>query len=138
MDGCKEASVLFFSYPADRLHPTRFQRNLVDMVLRRLPTAIHRFSAVKSRKEPKYYSLNKVCMDSSVMIVSLSGTAPGEKIEQNKKDDSTQMKCACGGFYKEVTMAASLIAAVEIIFALEEEHASGLYPSVSGRLSHAP
>jgi len=109
----KDAATLLNLYPAHLPHPTILQRNLLDLVLRRFILALHRPSAVKSGKDAKYHFSRKVCLDTSVTILSISGYESGVVIEPGKMDDFTKLKFACGGFYKEIFIAAGLILACE-------------------------
>jgi len=109
----KEATTLLSSYPAHLPHPTILQRNLLNLVLRRFMLALHRPSALKFSQDSKYYFSRKVCLDTAVTILSLSGFESGVVIESGKMDDFTRLKVACGGFYKEIFMAAGVILACE-------------------------
>ena len=109
----KEATLLMSSYPANLPHPTVLHRNLVDIILRRFVLAIHKPSAVKSTKDSKYYYSRKICLDTSVIILSHSGSESGVTIEPGRMDDYTRLKFVCGGFYKEIFLAAGLILATE-------------------------
>lgn len=132
-DSCKEAAVLFNSYPISAPRPSALQRNLTDMAIRCFLLAIHRLFAPKSQEHPQYYFSRKICLDTALLFTSY----PCDPAPLGLMDDFTRLKAISGGFYRDVFIHAAMIICLEIIQQLDEDKTSGLPPTATAKLARA-
>jgi Fungal specific transcription factor domain len=136
---CKEATLAMKEHCQSLHHASTLQRNVLDMLVRRFLLAVHRPYAVKSYDDPRYYFSRKVCLDSALVMMTYSSSSIDERSPlPGYMDDYTRLKSVGGGFFKGISIYSSIIICGDLMLQLEEEHASGLSPSTSVKISHAP
>ena len=119
-------SSLFSSSPrTDRAQPSIFQTRLLDLLTHRFLFALHRPFALKARINPKYYFSRKVCLESSLSILSdpPSSQSPHttNSTGMSLEDDYTRLKHLGGGVFRGVLIHAAFNIGLELISQLQED-----------------
>lgn len=113
---------LLFASRVNKFSPTPkisdLQLNLFDLSIRRFILAVHRPFIGKSRIDPRYYFSRKVGLDTAVTMLTYT-SAPNPC--PLKQDDFTRMKYVSGGFFKSLTIHATMVVFGEIMMQLGED-----------------
>jgi hypothetical protein len=130
-NACNNASRLIQSYLTYSPRPTAFQRNLLDVFVRRFLFEVHRPFFMRSQTDPRYYFSRKVCLETALLIFLPS--RPTDHIS-----DYERLKRIGGGFIKPIFFHAIAIITVELILQLTEDINLGLPPSAQAKSSRKP
>jgi hypothetical protein len=131
-NACKE-NITFInktnaSCPPNSPAISQLNRNLLDLSIRRFILILHRPFAAKARTDPRYYFSRKVCLDSSLTMLTYPSSPPnfpppGPGID----DDYTRLKIVGGGFFKGVIVHGNMTLFTELLAQIEE----GTSPSIA-------
>ena len=90
--------------------PTTFHRNLLEHFLRRFLLVLHRPFAFKARTDPRFYFSRKVCLESSMTILSPEADT-----------DFSRLMVTGGGLASEIFASGAFFLCLELITQLEED-----------------
>jgi hypothetical protein len=131
-NACRSNSILFQSFLAEksagRKQPTAFEAKLLDLLTRRFLLAIHTPFAHKARENVVYYYSRKICLESSLVLLSYTVPSPPDEA-QVQLDDYMHLQIYSRGFFRSVFLHATCTVVAELITELEE--ASALFASPS-------
>lgn len=100
-----------------------FHRKMTDILLRRFSLRLHRNAMVQSRSDPRLYFARKVCLDSSMVILSHSGdtnlSAPA-----NELDDLSRLALVGRGLFKGPLDFDALLCLCFELFSRLSKHAA--------------
>lgn len=136
---CNDASRLNQMFSTLEHRPTAFQRNLLDILVRRFLLHIHIPFSIQSKTEPRYYYSRKVCLEAALAMFFHSGAEdlPPDH-DPRIVDDFTRLKVIGGGVFKEIMLHAATIIIVDLLYQLDDDIKSGLPPSVQRKASREP
>ncbi|GAD91894.1 oxidoreductase [Paecilomyces variotii No. 5] len=94
------------------LHPS-FQADFFDFLTRRFLLVIHRQVAIMGAYDPKYHFSRRVCLDSSLIMLSHFGVSTG----RDGEDDHQRVPLAtyCGGMFRNELLNSALSICVEML-----------------------
>jgi len=108
--------------PAKKI--SQLQQNLFDLAIRRFLLLVHRPFAAKGLTDPHYYFSRKVCLDTAVTMLRYPCTddsTPETAITSGARDDYTQIKTICGGFFKSIMVHVSMVIFAELLTQIDED-----------------
>lgn len=113
-------SLVVNAFSTNQVKPTTFQTKLLDLLTQRFLLALHFPFAIKAKTHLHYYFSRKVCLDSSLSLLSYSPppTIPGTEIQG---DDYTQTIVLGGGLFRNVLLHAAITICLELITQLQED-----------------
>ncbi|TVY91869.1 Transcription factor [Lachnellula willkommii] len=103
--------------------PTQLQCNVLDLYLRRYILILCSFLATKPQNDPRHYFARKICLDSSVTMVSYASNENGTKqsLKDFPYDDYTCLRTRSGGFFESVIPHSVIIIFHELVTQLKEQ-----------------
>jgi hypothetical protein len=103
---------------------SQLRQNLFDLAIRRFLLLVHRPFAAKGLTDPHYYFSRKVCLDTAVTMLRYPCTdysSPETANIDGTRDDYTQMKTICGGFFKSIIVHVSMVIFAELLTQIDED-----------------
>ncbi|TVY35307.1 Transcription factor [Lachnellula subtilissima] len=103
--------------------PTQLQCNVLDLYLRRFILILCCSIATKPQNDPQQYFARKICLDSSVAMVSYASSESGTKqsLKDFPYDDYTCLRTRSGGFFESVIPHSIIIIFHELVTQLKEQ-----------------
>lgn len=129
---CRSNALQFQTFESDHSQPTAFQRKLFELLTQRFLLSLHYPFATKAKTNPKYYFSRKICLESSLFLLSYSPT-PQFPETGRQNDDYMRLKLVGKGQFRGVLMQAAATICLELINQLEDD--SSPFPSASKTLS---
>jgi hypothetical protein len=122
---CKETTSFInktnASFPPNLPPISQFYRNIIDCSVRRFILILHRPFAAKARTDPRYYFSRKVCLDSSLIMLTYPSSLPNSPPpEPGIDDDYTRLKLVGGGFFKGIIVHGNMTLFSELLSQIEE------------------
>lgn len=103
--------------PAARV--SQLQQNMFDLAIRRFFLLVHRPFAAKGLTDPHYYFSRKVAVDTAMTILKYPCSPP--PLSNGMRDDYTQLKTVCGGYFRNNMVHVSMVIFAELWAQLEED-----------------
>ena len=128
---CREIAAFFNSHSdsgkedwgAASLRPIEFHRKLLDIHVRRFNLFLYRDFMLHARTDPRFYLARKLCVESSMVILSV-GKGSDLGVPSQDLDDFAKLSAVGRGLFKcALSLDAIIIVALEIIIQLDEEAA---------------
>lgn len=113
-------SLLVNAFSKDQAKPTAFQTKLLDLLTQRFLLALHFPFAIKAKTNLNYYFSRKICLDSSLSLLSYS-PSPAILSSQTQGDDYTQAIVLGGGLFRNILPHAAINVCLELITQLQED-----------------
>lgn len=129
---CRSNSLQFQSFNPDQSQLTAFHKKLFDLLTHRFLLALHHPFAVKAKTNPTYYFSRKICLESSLLLLSYSPSS--QPMDLGIQDDYTRLKLLGKGQFRGVLMHAIMAVCLELMNQLQED--SSPFPSAFKTLSH--
>lgn len=132
---CRSNSLLSQSFlngssSTGHLRPTVFQIKLLDILTRRFLLSLHLPYAIKAKTSPIYHFSRKVCLESSLGLVSYPPRL--QPLDAHTQDDDyTRLIVVCGGFYKSIFVLANTTIGLELLTQLEEDSSPFVSASIN-------
>lgn len=131
-DMCRSNSRLFQSFlsvspPINQAKPTPFQIKLLDILVRRFLLSLHTPFAHKAFSNVTYYFSRRVCLESSLLLLSYTPFPTIPNTHLNFQDDYTRLSIRGRGMYKSMLLHATSA----IFFELNVELRDDSSPSTS-------
>lgn len=113
-------SLLVNAFSTKLVKPTAFQSKTLNLLTQRFLLALHFPFAIKAKQNLNYYFSQKVCLDSSLSLLSYS---PPSKLPDTRiqSDDYTQTIVLAGGPFRNVLLHAAINLCLELITQLQED-----------------
>ena len=123
---CRSNSLLLQSFmlsppSTDQDRPTTFQTKFLDLFTRRFLLSLHRPYAVKAATNHMYHFSRKVCLETSLLLLSYYSPSPHLFDTGTKEDDYTRLTILGGGMFKGLFLHANTIVCLELINQLQED-----------------
>ncbi|RDW82800.1 hypothetical protein BP6252_03912 [Coleophoma cylindrospora] len=99
--------------------PTSFQVYMLDHLTRRYLIHLHCLYAARAGKSPQFYLSRKVCLDSSLALLSYP---PIATILPKSSEDFARLRTIGGGMFKEDFFHASVLICAELQMQASEEY----------------
>ncbi|KAL2071166.1 hypothetical protein VTL71DRAFT_12401 [Oculimacula yallundae] len=122
---CRTNSVLFQSFASDPAPPSTFQSKLLVLLTHRSLLALHHPFAVKAKSDATFYYSRKVCLETSLYILSPAITT------NPSSEDYNQLRLRGTALFRDVPLKATSVVCEELIIQLEEEKRSFTSPPSS-------
>ncbi|KAL1851204.1 transcription regulator gal80 [Paecilomyces lecythidis] len=90
-----------------------FQTDFFDFLTRRFLLVIHRQVAIMGAYDPKYHFSRRICLDSSLTMLSHFGVSTGRDGEDD--DRRAPLATYCGGMFRNELLNAALSICVEML-----------------------
>jgi hypothetical protein len=96
---------------------------MLDMYLRRFVLILYCFFATKPQDDPRHYFARKICVDSSVTMVSYASSESGTKqsLKDSPYDDYTCLRTRSGSFFESIFTHSMIIIFFELVTQLKEQ-----------------
>ncbi len=115
-------SFIFSSPPStDQEQPTEFQTKMLDLLTRRFLLALHRPYAVKENTNHIYYFSRKVCLETSLLLLSYYSPSSHLSDAVPQEDDYARLTILGGGMFKGVFLHANTTICLELINQFQED-----------------
>lgn len=122
-------------HPNTEVQPTSFQTKLLELLTHRFILALHMPFAIKARTNPIYYFSRKICLETSLFLLSSARPPPQAHITNSVQplpaDDYTSIKLCGGGLFRGVPLRAVTALALEVISQLSTPSSAFLSTSES-------
>jgi hypothetical protein len=120
---CRANSLLFQEYAdrgsPDHSKPPEFAIRMVDTLCRRFILSLHTPFAHKASFDYTYYYSRKVCLDTSLLLLSYATTSPAPS-SQTHYDDFTRLRLVGRGTFRSILTHAAATVCFEVITDLRE------------------
>ncbi|KAF2738855.1 hypothetical protein EJ04DRAFT_28081 [Polyplosphaeria fusca] len=128
---CREHVHMFHAWAASSNSPTPFQTKLFDVLVRRFILSLHRPFFAQARDNPKYYYSRKICLDTSVSILT---PASPQQVSESKvlvEDDWAHLTTHSVGWFKSFWLYSITTVYLELLAQIEEQVDCSIPPSSS-------
>ncbi|KKY25505.1 putative c6 zinc finger domain-containing protein [Phaeomoniella chlamydospora] len=119
---CRTISLQFQCFGTSQASPTIFQSKLFDFLNYRFLLILHHNYAVEARSNPSFYFSRKVCLETSLALLSAFSLSQ-RKNGTTKTEDETdlyRLKLVGGGLFRSVPLHAFLMTSLELMSQLQE------------------
>lgn len=116
----RSISLLVNAFSTNLAKPSIFQTKIMDLLTQRFLLALHFPFAIKAKTNVNYYFSRKICLDSSLAILSYS-PLPTVLDNQIQGDDYTQTIVLGGGLFRNILLHAAIAICLELITQLQED-----------------
>ena len=111
------------SLRTNEAQPSAFQTKLLGLLTHRFLLALHQPFALKARTNLSYYYSRKICLESSLLLLSDS-PSPQNLDSHLQNDHFTRLKRVGGGPFRGVLLHAAANIGLELITQLQEQSSS--------------
>jgi len=123
---CRYNSRLFQSFlsvssPTNQAKPTPFQIKLLDILIRRFLLLLHTPFANKAISNVTYYFSRRVCLESSLLLLSYAPFPTLPNTPFNFQDDYTRLSICGRGIYRSTLIHASSTIFLELNLELRDD-----------------
>ena len=136
---CRQNSILYQSfftrdYSENQPRPTAFQVKLLDLLTRRFLLSIHSPFAFKANENVMYYFSRKICLESSIHLLSYSPSPlllrmqGRDRGDETEEDDYMRLRIFSRGLFKCIFLHASSTIFSELMIELRNSSAPATSP----------